>query len=573
MKKTTGRRGFLAALPAVAAAPLALAEEKYSATKGVLGVAQELAGLELGEPERERASDLVSRYREHYEAIRKVEVPSETEPAFRFEPPLPKALPRPKRKRPQVEAPPASRLRRPQSDEDLAFLPVTALASLLRRRQVSSVELTRLYLDRLARFDGVLHCVVTRTDDLALAQAEQADREIRAQRYRGPLHGVPYGLKDLFATRGIRTTWGAKPFENQVPDYDATVVERLRDAGAVLIAKLATGELAIGDLWFGGRTRNPWNPEKGSGGSSAGPAAATAAGLAAFTVGTETGGSIVSPSSNCGVSGLRPTYGRVSRWGAMTLRWTMDKVGPIARSVEDCMLVLDVLHGPDGRDETVRRAPLDWEPEAGLAGLRVGFVEREFQELREDASEQAKARWPARREALGQALEVLRREGAQLVPVELPDLPGAALYAILNAEAGAMFDDLLRSGGAEQLANQGKGGRANQLYAARFIPAVEYIRAQRVRTLLIQRMNAIFDGCDVFLTPVPSPSTAMTNMTGHPALVVPAGFAEGMPEALMITGRLYDEGTLARAGLGFQRATGWHAKRPPLTAADPRSAS
>ena len=565
MKKwKVGRRGFLAALPAVAVAPAALAEEKYAATKGVLGVTQELAALELGEAERERALDLVGRYREHYLAIRKVEIPAETEPAFRFEPPQPKALPQTKAKRPQVEAEPPRRLKRPAGESDLAFLSLAALAPLVRSRRVSSVELTRLYLERLSRHDASLHCVVTLTEELALAQAEQADREIRAGRYRGPLHGVPYGLKDLFATRGIRTTWGARPYEGQVLDYDATVVEKLREAGAVLIAKLTSGELAIGDVWFGGQTRNPWNPEKGSGGSSAGPAAAAAAGLAGFTVGTETGGSIVSPASLCGVAGLRPTYGRVSRWGAMTLRWTMDKVGPIARSVEDCMLVLQAIHGPDGRDETVSTLPLTWDAEGTLAGLRIGFVAREFEEAEAGASEETKAQWSARREVLEHALEVFRLAGAELRPVALPDLPGAALYAILNAEAGAMFDDLVRSGAVAQLANQEKSGRANQLHAARFIPAVEYIRAQRVRTLLIRQMNALLEDCDVFLTPVPSASTSMTNMTGHPALVVPAGFVDGMPVALMLTGRLYDEGTLARAGLGFERATQWHKRRPPL---------
>ena len=554
------RRHFLKALPAAAAVPALGADERPAPTKGELAVAQELVALDLGEPERERALDLVKRYRDHYEALRAIPIPSDTEPAFSFHPPRPKraaAAARPAQR-------PASIPNRPSSDTDLAFLPAHALAGLLRTRRVSSVELTRVYLDRLARHDPKLFCVITRTEELALAQAEQADREIGVGRYKGPLHGIPYGIKDLFATRGIRTTWGAKPFENQVFDYDATAVERLRGAGAVLIAKLTSGELAIDDIWFGGRTRNPWNPEKGSSGSSAGPAAATAAGLAGFTVGTETGGSIVSPASTCGVVGLRPTYGRVSRAGCMTLRWTMDKVGAIARSVEDCMLVLGALHGPDGKDETVADMPLVWNGESSLKDLRVGYVESEFGDLGSDASADDKTGWPARRKLLADALDVFKTGGAQLLPIKLPSFPAAALYAIHSAEAGAMFDDLVRSGRVKELANQGKNGRANQLHAARFIPAVEYIRAQRVRTLLMREMNTLFETCDVFLSPTWSASLNMTNLTGHPALVVPAGLVDGMPMALMLTGRLYDEPTLASAGLGYERATTWHERRPPL---------
>ncbi len=554
------RRHFLKALPAAAALPALAADERPAPTKGGLTIAQELLALDLGEAERERALDLVKRYRDHYEALRAIPIPSDTEPAFSFRPKRPKPAP-PAARRQQR---PASASNRPASDADLAFLPATALAGLLRTRSVSSVELTRLYLDRLARFDPKLFCVITRTEELALAQAERADREIGAGRYKGPLHGVPYGIKDLFATRGIRTTWGAKPFENQVFDHDATAVERLRDAGAVLIAKLTSGELAIGDLWFGGRTRNPWNPEKGSSGSSAGPAAAAAAGLAGFTVGTETGGSIVSPASTCGVVGLRPTYGRVSRAGCMTLRWTMDKVGVIARSVEDCMLVLGALHGPDGKDDSVADLPLLWDGISSLQGLRVGYVEREFDELASDASAEDRAAWPARRKLLEDTLDVFKSGAAQLVSIKLPPIPADALYAIHNAEAGAMFDDLVRSGRAKELANQGKNGRANQLHAARFIPAVEYIRAQRVRTLLVREINALFETCDVFLAPTSSASSNMTNLTGHPALVVPAGFVDGMPLGLLPTGRLYDEPTLARAGLGYERATTWHERRPPL---------
>ncbi len=418
-----------------------------------------------------------------------------------------------------------------------------------------------MYLGRLKRFDPTLHCVVTLTEEIALAQAAEADREIGAGRYRGPLHGVPYGAKDLFAAKGVLTTWGAKPYAEQVFDYDSTVVSRLREAGAVLIAKLSTGELAVGDLWFRERTRNPWDPDRGSSGSSAGPAAATSAGLVGFAVGTETGGSIVSPASACGVVGLRPTYGRISRHGCMTLRWTLDKVGPLARSVADAALVLEALHGPDGRDETVPDIPFHWNGSRDIKGLRVGYLEREF-----GVNPEAEDRQPAaaRRPFYEAAMELYRKAGATLVPVTLPTLPAAAIYAVLNAEAGAMFDELLRTGGINELADKGTNGRANQLRASRFIPAVEYIRAQRVRTLLVQQMNAVFESVDVFLASSQSDSVTMSNLTGHPAVVIPGGFIDGMPLALMLTGKLWDEATLLRAAAAFEAATEWHQRHPGL---------
>jgi Asp-tRNA(Asn)/Glu-tRNA(Gln) amidotransferase A subunit family amidase len=403
-------------------------------------------------------------------------------------------------------------------------------------------------------------CVVTLTEDLALEQAAAADREIRAGRYRGPLHGMPYGIKDLFAAKGVRTTWGAQPYAEQVFDYDSTAVARLSEAGAVLVAKLSTGELAVGDLWFRGRTRNPWNPERGSSGSSAGPASATAAGLVAFAVGTETGGSIISPASTCGVVGCRPTYGRISRHGCMTLRWTLDKVGPLTRSVRDAGLVIEALYGPDGHDDTVPDTPFRWDGTRDVRNLRIGYVEREF-----IVSEGEDHRLALLRRPLYEAaLDVYRKAGATLVPITLPDLPAGAIYAVLNAEAGAMFDELTRSGAINQLADKGPNSRANQLRAARFIPAVEYIRAQRVRTLLSQQMNAVFDDVDVFLAPSNSDSVTMTNLTGHPAVVLPAGFVEQMPVGVMLTGKLWDEATLLRAAAAFEAATEWHKARPRL---------
>ena len=576
-RRLDSRRRFLKALPTALAAGAAVTVPAVSEalpqdvspdviTADGLGIAQQIIGVNLPLTEREAARPLVARNRENYEALRKVALPQDTEPAFSFRPARPERSNRGTNGRPTAPADASTRRLavrppRPRATEDLAFEPVTSLAKLIAARQVSAVDLTKMYLDRLKRYDESLHCIVTLTESLALEEAARADKELRAGRHRGPLHGIPYGIKDLFAVKGVTTTWGAKPYANQMFDYDATAVTRMRDAGAVLVAKLSTGELAIGDLWFRARTRNPWNPDRGSGGSSAGPASATAAGLVGFAIGTETGGSIVSPASTCGVVGLRPTYGRVSRYGCMTLRWTLDKVGPLTRSIGDAALVLEALQGPDGRDETVPDVHFHWESRGDIKGLRVGYVEREFASGGEaDERSQAIARGPI----YDAAMDVYRKAGATLVPVTLPDLPAGAIYAVLNAEAGAMFDELVRGGGINELADKTTNGRANQLRATRFIPAVEYIRAQRVRSLLVQRMNAVFEQVDVFLAPSQSESVTMTNLTGHPAVVQPVGFVDGLPVALMITGRLWDEATILRAGAAFERATEWHKRHPPL---------
>lgn len=566
------RRSFLKTVPAAIAsatvsAPVSaaasasdLAEATQNApeiiTADGMGAAQHIIGVNLPPGERESARPIVIRNRDHYDALRNVTLAPETEPAFSFRPPQPARATR-ATNMPRKPAPLAALPQKFAAIGELAFAPVTALAPLLASRQVTSVDLTRMYISRLKEHDPTLFCVVTLTEDLALEQAAEADKNIRAGRYRGPLHGVPYGIKDLFAAKGLPTTWGAKPYEHQVFDYDATVVTRLRDAGAVLTAKLSTGELAVGDLWFGGRTRNPWNPERGSSGSSAGPASATAAGLVGFAIGTETGGSIVSPASACGVVGLRPTYGRISRYGCMTLRWTLDKVGPLTRSVRDAALVLEALHGPDGRDETVADIAFASSDRRDVKGLRIGYVASEVL-----ASDDDQRQAVARRPLYEAAIEAFRKAGATLTPITLPALPAPAVYAALNAEAGAMFDELTRSGAINDLTDKGPNGRANQLRASRFIPAVEYIRAQRVRTLLLQQVNAIFDHVDVFLAPSSSDSVTMTNLTGHPAVVVPAGFVDEMPVALMLTGRLWDEATLLRAALAFESATPWHTRRP-----------
>lgn len=572
--QSADRRRLLRAVPAVVAAGLtapALAhqaqeERAVRLGKDTLKCAEQIAGVQFTDAEEELMLGNVNANREIYETLRKIPIPADTEPAFRFQPALSANRPA-GRATPNanlaVSSPASVSVR--SSIEELAFLPVTAIAPLIEHRKVSSTDLTRMYLGRLKRYDETLKCVITLTEELALEQAATADREIRAGRYRGPLHGIPWGVKDLFATKGLRTTWGARPYENQVSDADATVVGRLREAGAVLVAKLSTGELAIGDLWFGGKTRNPWNPEKGASGSSAGPASATAAGLVGFAVGTETNGSLISPSSTCGVVGLRPTYGRISRHGVMALRWTMDKVGPLCRSVEDCALVLNAIYGPDGHDDTVVDAPFTWHPDSPLSALRIGFVRQEFEELPADANEEQRKRWPERKALLTDALDVFRSMEVRLEPIALPDIPAGALYSVLNAEAGAAFDELVRSGAVSQLAEKGPNGRANQLRWSRFIPAVEYIRAQRVRTLLIKQMSALMSQYDLFLAPSAGASVTLTNLTGHPAITLKVGFVDNLPQALMIVGRLYDEGTLLRAALAYERATRWHTMNPTLT--------
>jgi Asp-tRNA(Asn)/Glu-tRNA(Gln) amidotransferase A subunit family amidase len=524
-------------------------------TKEMLHQAEKLIGIEFSDAEEAMALQNVNANLDRYEALRKIDIPLDTEPATLFQPALPGR---------RFNAKPVKfKLSKQQpvtfnAIEDLAFASLSQLAELVRTRKVSPVELTKMYLARLQKYGPKLNCVVTLTEDLALAQAVAAEREIKAGRYRGPLHGIPWGAKDLFATKGIRTTWGAEPYREQVIDYDATVVERLRDAGAVLVAKLSMGALAQGGRWFAGMTRNPWQVEEdklGSSGSSAGPASATAAGLVGFSVGTETLGSIISPSSRCGVAGLRPTYGRVSRYGAMGLSWTMDKIGPICRGVEDCAAALNGIYGPDGRDLTVGDAPFSWAPERPLARMRVGYLKSEFDQQSD----------PERKTIYQQALEALKSAGAELRPIEMPKFSVAALRIILVAEAATAFDDITRDGRVKQLSGQDPGDWPNTFRSSRFIPAVEYIRAQRARRLLMQEMDVLMSQWDVFVSPAPgSLSLLITNLTGHPAVCVPCGFSKGLPQSIMFTGGLYDEAAPLRVALAYERATEWHKLHPKM---------
>ena len=579
------RRKFFSTLIAASAAAPALAQQPASAPQRVdrlrLDAAESLFGVDFNEAEEQMALNSVNRNLDSYDQLRKLNIPLDTEPAITFRPYLPG-------KKPTGKSTPGAKLKfaRPVvpanlKPEEIAFLPVTALATLIESKRITSTELTTIYLDRLKKYGETLKCVVTLTEELALKQAADADAEIKAGRYRGPLHGIPWGAKDLLATKGIKTTWGATPYKDQVIDVDATVVERLREAGAVLVAKLSMGALAQGGVWFGGSTRNPWNTERSSSGSSAGPGAATAAGLVGFSIGTETLGSIISPSVTNGVTGLRPTYGRVSRYGAMALSWTMDKIGPMCRSVEDCVLVLNAIYGGDGKDDTCTDAPLEWNPVstppsgggAGkpappLASLKIGYIQKEFEGApnNPNPTEAQRQTFSGRSAMYAEALDVFRKAGAKLEPMAMPDFPSQAIGFVLSAEAAAAFDDLTRN--KEQLASltgQSPGDWPNTFRSSRFIPAVEYIRAMRARRLLMQKMDELMSQYDVFLSPAPgSSSLQVTNLTGHPAIVLKSGFIDNMPQSIMLTGRLYDEATLCRVALAYEQATEWHKRNPTL---------
>ncbi len=528
--------------------------DKGAVTVAAIKEAEKLAGLEFTDDERELMARGVNSLAKTFEELRTIPITNATPPASHFSPLLPgEAVDTEQRMFALGETPDVER---PSDLEDIAFWPVTHLAALLRSRKVTSVELTEMYLGRLRRFDEQLHCVVTYTDALAMRQAKRADEELAAGKTRGPLHGIPWGAKDLLAARDYPTTWGAAPFKDQVIDMDATVVERLDAAGAVLIAKLTLGALAMGDLWYGERTRNPWNPERGSSGSSAGPASATAAGLVGFSIGSETLGSIVSPCTTCGVTGLRPTFGRVSRYGAMALSWSMDKIGPIARTAEDCAAVLQAIHGPDNHDATVANAAFNYDANFDVTTLRVGYIEDAFTERAMDAGNGAAT------------FEALQSLGVKPVPIALPEFPVSALRIILSAEAGAAFDAFSRSGEDDKLTRQVASAWPNAFRTARFIPAVEYIQANRARTLLMEAMRPIFDQVDVYLAPPLGGSNLLiTNLTGHPCVVLPNGFTDkGMPTSMTFTANLFDEGRLLALARAFQEATDHHRQIPPLKA-------
>lgn len=520
-------------------------------TPAVIGEAEKIIGLEFDSAEIDSMLDELNANLDFYDELRSIEIENSIAPALYFNP-LPNGYHLDWNQYP-LEFSPVEEITRPENIEDLAFYSVTQLGHLIKTGQVTPTELTRLALERLKKYDPQLHCVITLTEDLALAQAARADSEIAEGKYRGPLHGIPYGAKDLLAVSGYPTTWGATPFRDQEFEYDATVIQKLEDAGAVLVTKLSLGALAWGDVWFEDTTRNPWNTEQGSSGSSAGSASAVAAGLVPFAIGSETWGSIVSPSTVCGTTGLRPTFGRVSRHGAMALSWSMDKLGPICRTVEDCALVFEAMRGPDGIDKTVIDPAFNYDFDIDLKTIRVGYLGGD---LENDS---------AFYEYNQAALQVMRDLGVELVEIELPDLPTNALQIILSCEAGAAFDELTRTNRDDLLVRQIKNAWPNVFRVSRFIPAVEYIQANRVRTLLIEVMDDLLRDIDVYIAPsFEGDNLLLTNLTGHPCVVLPNGFDEnGEPVSITFIGRLFDEETLLAVAKKYQDATGFHLQHPP----------
>ncbi len=529
-------------------------------TKSMLREAATVAGLSFSDQQLDRMLEGVNRLLPAYNNLRQVQLDNSVAPALYFNPILP-GIKIDRTKRPMRASTPAQ-VTRPSNLEDAAYWPVTQLAELIRTKQATSVELTEMYLARMKRLNEKLLCAITITEELAMRQARQADQEIAAGHYRGPLHGIPWGAKDLYAAKGYRTTWGAAPYKNRIIDMDATVVARLAEAGAVLIAKLSTGELALDDIWFGGQTKNPWDLTMGAQGSSAGPGSATAAGCVGFSMGTETHGSIIAPSAICGVTGLRPTFGRVSRHGIMALSWSCDKSGPMCRSVEDCALVLDAINGPDDQDLAVQDIPFNWDANLDITKLRVGYLKTAFENTRQ--SPQVNANDAA-------ALQKIRSLGVNLIEVVLPAHCELNFSTIMFGESNAALHDPFETNPAE-LVRQDEVTAQNTY---RLLPSTEYLNANRVRTLLMQEMAQGMANIDVYIVPfdygdyTPNPvaslNSSVTNLTGHPCVAVPHGFDEkNHPTSLTFIGKLYGDAEMLALASAYQKATSWHLKHPNL---------
>ncbi len=574
-------------------------------TPEMIDQAAALAGVTIAPEHVQAMLDGLNEQRSGYAQIRELHLPNSIPPAFVFDPLPPGAAIATQREK-LVYSRATAALTVPPDLEDLAFASAMELGDLVRRRKVSSTALTQMYLARLRRYDPLLHFVIRLTEERALAQAREADADIARGKYRGPLHGLPWGAKDLLAVKGYPTTWGAGGFEKQTIDEDAAVVKRLDAAGAVLVAKLTLGALAMGDKWFGGRTRNPWNPKQGSSGSSAGPASATSAGCVAFSIGSETLGSISSPSTRCGVTGLRPTFGYVPRTGAMALSWTMDKLGPICRAVEDCAAVLEAICGPDGKDLSVRDAAFNWNADLDWKALRVGYLKQGFEpdpppapekttadetaeeKKQREHHEQQRSAYRARRAYDRKydlaALDKLRSMGIDLIPLELPRLPYGAMTPLLTAEAAAAFDDLTTTGRDQLLTEQGPEDWPNAFRVARFYPAVEYIQANRARSLAIREMSKLFEKADVIVASTNSEQLVVTNLTGHPAVIVPNGLrgndaplppavdtgdddqigGPGTPVSITFLAGHYQDAKLCAFARTYQQATGFEKLHPKL---------
>ncbi len=567
-------------------------------TQPMLTQALALSGLTFTDEDQRALLQAANQNLTRYEEIRKVHIANDVAPPFYFSPLVP-GMKVNRAKLPVRFSTP--KVRRPANLEDVAFWPITQLSQLLRTRQVTSLELTEMYLARLHRYNDKLNCVVTFLDDVARTQAKQADAEMKAGKHRGPLHGIPWGAKDIIAVKGYKTTWGSGAYKDQMIEEEASVVEILREAGAVLLAKLTTGELAQGDQWFGGQTKNPWNLAEGSSGSSAGPASATAAGLVPFGIGSETSGSILHPAARCGVTGLRPTFGRISRYGVMTLSWTQDRLGPLCRYAEDCAMVMSVIAKPDGRDLSVSELPFNWNPRIDIRKLRVGYLKDAFEESTNPVSKKFD-------EA---AIAQIEKLGVKLIAVRTPE--GSADAGSFNVESGAFFDELIRSGRDKQMTNP---GRANSFRTSRLLPAVEYLQAQRARAMMMAKLAEATAEVDVYLVPVNSggggggrggrggaagaaagapvegaaaaPAAGrgggrggfqqgaagrhfgMANIAGYPAISVPHGFQDsGSPTALTFYGQPFRETEIIALAKAYQDASGFHSKHPNLDGTAP----
>jgi Asp-tRNA(Asn)/Glu-tRNA(Gln) amidotransferase A subunit family amidase len=589
----------------------ALADGKAEITEAMIEQAAAIADVPIPAEYRKTMLESLNDHAKNFQEIYKLRIANSVAPALVFDPVLPSTKFETQKRPMKISSAPSIAARGvPENLEDVCFGSARELAELVRTKRVSSVALTQMYLQRLKRYDPLLHFVITLTEERALTKAAEADRDLAAGKYRGPLHGLPWGAKDLLAVAGYRTTWGAGGFEEQKFDEDATVVKRLDAAGAVLVAKLSLGALAMDDRWFGGKTRNPWNPAQGSSGSSAGSASAVAAGCVAFAIGSETLGSISSPSTRCGCTGLRPTFGLVPRTGAMALSWSMDKLGPICRSVEDTALVLDAIYGPDGKDRAVKRAAFNWNAEFDAKRLRVGYLKDDFEKPFEQAEEpgkpdaelspdekkkrdEQKARREERRVQLEYdrkfqraAIAKLQAMGVKLEPIALPKFPYDAMVQLLDAEAAAAFDELTRTGRDKLLTEQGPDDWPTTFRAARFIPAVEYIQANRARTLAMEAVSRAFEDFDVIVAPTNSQQLLVTNLTGQPALILPNGFrgedappakknekgeiegnygGPGTPVSLTFLAPLYREADLLSFARAYQDVTDFHTKHPKLS--------
>ena len=526
--------------------------EEEKITRILVKQTQKVFALEFTDSEIDTMLEDLEGQRNSLIALRKLNIQNQVSPALNFNP-LPVGYQFPDQSN-YFKVTPLLSVKMPSNMDELAFYSIPQLASLIRSRQISSVELSRFFIDRIKKYDSALLFSITITEERAMKQAKKADAEIAAGKYRGLLHGIPFGIKDLIAAKDYKTTWGSVPFKEQYIDLDATVLTKLESAGAVLIAKLTLGELAMGDVWFGGKTRNPWDIKRGSSGSSAGSASAVAAGCMPFAIGSETLGSIVSPSTECGTTGLRPSFGRISKHGAMALSWSMDKLGPITRDVQDCAIVFNAIQGADGKDLSVITAPFSYTSPLNnsLKGTRIGYIKSEFNRKYANSANDSLT------------LVKLKEMGAELVSVELPELPYGDMLIVLSAESGAAFQGLSLTNRDDMMVRQDKNAWPSGFRSAHFIPAVEYIQANRARTVLIEQLHQKMKGIDVFVAPAFGQNLLATNLSGHPCVVLPNGFRNGLPGSITFTGQLFGEGKLLKLAGAYQNATGFNEKHPAM---------